>query len=459
MQLRSLLRATAVLAATALIATGAGTPASATSNRGWPVAPDSFGIMYGSTDTDTISAVRAWEAATWCTVQPSPDADMQAILAQHLGPQLDAHRAAGATTAVVGLGHPPAWVFGNDPRANKTVVQYGCAANLAATVSIPKYSSLKRGRNGSLPLQAQRWDTYVGAVIDFVNARYGQSMRILLQVWNEPNLKSGLSVKNRVPGASRSIRDAVNSLYELERITAAAVAARANPAISLTSTALFQRPNSFAKLYLAKHGRKPMFASLAVNVYAHQSKKPDSMVREWNRKVSSLRSRINKYAKLRRLPAYIGESNLNLVNNTHDKSNLSARITNADTQRRLATATQMDAFYHGFRSVYWLSGPQVQAAVEIGRAPGTPSRAALTVLRGQLINSVIQGCATRSKVRTCTFAAPNGQRLKVHWRMSGTSRIRIPATSTIVQMTGQSTVVGAGSTQTIGTTPIVVRPA
>ena len=106
------------------------------------------------------------------------------------------------------------------------------------------------------------------------------------------------------------------------------------------------------------------------------------MVKQWNQRVQSLRSRVNKYSRLRRLPALIGETNLNLVNNGYDKSNLSGAVTNPDAQRRLATAIQMDAFYNGFRSVYWLAGPQVQSAVNIWHNPGTPSRAALTVLAG-----------------------------------------------------------------------------
>jgi hypothetical protein len=451
-----MLRTAAVVAATTVIAAGVITPAQAGSNRGWPVAPTSFGIMYGEASTDDFSAVRAWEAATWCTIQPSPNSSIQASLAGSLGPQLDAHRAAGVTTAIVGLGHSPAWIFAKDPATSRPG---GCSDHQPASVSIPTYASLKRGKGGALPVQAQRWSAYVGEVIDFLNARYGQSMNIQLSVWNEPNLRSGLSVTTKVPGSARSIRDAVNALYELERLTRDAIIARGNPAITLTSTALFQRPNSFAKLYLAKHGRNPMISSLTVNVYAWQAKKPDSMVREWNTKAASLRSRINKYAKLRRLPAAIGETNLNLVNNGRDKSNLSAAVTNPETQRRMATAVQMDAFYHGFSSVYWLAGPQVQAAVNVSSHPGTTARAALSVLRGQLLGSVIQGCSTKKGVRTCTFSAPSGQRFTVHWRLSGSSKLRLPRTSTVVQMTGESSSVGAGTILTVGTTPVVVRPA
>ena len=110
---KSLRRIATVGVATALLAGAVTGPAEASGNRGWPVTPGSFGIMYGTTDGDTISAVRAWEAATWCRIQPSPDADMQANLASTLGAQLDAQRATGATSAIVGLGHPPAWVFNN----------------------------------------------------------------------------------------------------------------------------------------------------------------------------------------------------------------------------------------------------------------------------------------------------------------------------------------------------------
>jgi hypothetical protein len=446
-------------AAAALLAGAVSVPAEATGNKGWPVTPGSFGIMYGTTDNDTIAAVRAWEAATWCRIQPTPDADMQSILASTLGGQLDAQRATGATTAIVGLGHPPAWVFNNAARAHRPVVQYGCDNNAAAGVSIPAYSTLKRGKNGALPVQAQRWDTYVRNVIAFINARYGQSMSIMLQVWNEPNLKSGLSVKTKVPGSSRTLKDAVASLYELERITRVAVNSAGNPAITLTSTALHQRPNTFAKLYLAKQGRKPVVQSLSFNVYGYKTRTPNSMVKQWNDLVKDLRARVHKYPKLRRLPAHIGETNLNLVNNGYDKSNLAGSVTKPDAQRRLAAAIQMDAFYHGFRSVYWLAGPQVQSAVNIWHYPGTPSRAALTVLRGQLLNSQINGCRTKSGVRSCTFRDPAGTTFNVYWRMSKSSTVRLPRASTVIQMTGQATTVGAGTRVTVGTSPVVVRPA
>lgn len=457
----ALLRQLAALGAVAalILTTGVGT-ASATSSKGWPVVPGSFGIMYGTTDAETFAAVRAWEAATWCRIQPTPDADMQAILASTLGAQLDAQRATGATAAIVGLGHPPAWVFNNSAKAHQAVVQYGCDANHAAGVSIPTYASLKRSKSGALPLQAQRWDAYVGAVIDFLNNRYGQSMTILLQVWNEPNLTSGLSVKTRVPGSARTVKDAVNALYELERITAAAVRARGNPAITLTSTSMHQRTNEFFNRYLAKHGRKPMVSSLSFNVYSIK-KSPDAMVADWNARAERIRKKVNKYRKLRRLPAYITETNLNLVNNGRDTSNLAARVTDPAAQRRMATAIQMDAFYKGFRSVYWLAGPQVQSAVNVWHYPGTPSRAALGVLRGQLSGMVINGCATKSGVRTCAFRDPSGARapLKVHWRMSKSSTLKLTRASTVVQMTGEVTTLPAGTRLKVGTTPMVVKPA
>ncbi len=452
-------RLSALAVGVALVATMA--PAQATSSKGWYVQPTSFGIMYGDADGNTVSAVRAWEAATWCRIQPTPDADMQAILASTLGTQLDDQRAKGATGAVVGLGHPPAWVFDNSPSATAAVVQYGCSGDAAAGVSIPKYSSLKRTKSGALPLQAQRWQAYVEAVIDFINARYGGSMTILLQVWNEPNLTSGLSVKTRVPGASRSVKDAVKALYELERITATAVRSRGNPAITLTSTSMHQRINSFFKRYLKQHARKPQFSSLSFNVYSAVKRTPDKMVRDWNSRVAKIRKRVNKYRKLRRLPAYITETNLNLINNDWNKANLSGTVTNADQQRRLASAIQMDAFYLGFRSVYWLAGPQSQSAVNIWHYPGTPARAALTVLRSQLIGMRIDGCRTKKKVRQCRFRDPSGARptMYVYWRLSGHSRLKLKRTSTVVQMSGETTTLPKRTRITIGTTPVVVWPA
>jgi hypothetical protein len=127
----------------------------------------------------------------------------------------------------------------------------------------------------------------------------------------------------------------------------------------------------------------------------------------------------------------------------------------------MAAAVQMDAFFHGFRAVYWLAGPQMQTAMSIGREAGTPGRDALAVLRSQLEGRVIAGCSARSGVRTCTFRDPSGATptVQVKWRSRGTSTIKATRPGTVVTMTGEALPVGRGSRVTIGTTPVVVRPA
>lgn len=441
--------------AVAGLAVSALAPAGAIAPSGIAVTAGSFGVMYGPTDTTSLSAVRAWENATWCRVQPTENADISANLAAMLGSQLDQQIAQGATTAIVGLGHPAPWVFGNSPQAGKSAVEYSCGNN-AAGVSIPSSASLRPNKDGSPSVQAARWANYVQSVVSFINERYGRNLNVLLQVYNEPNLTSGLNVKRGVPGAAHTVKDAVASLYTYEKIASGIVAGTGNPAIKLTSTSMFQKPNEFFMRYMAVQNKAPVVSSLSFNIYSAKGKTPDAMVTEWNKRVSIVKSKVNKFGKLRRLPAYITETNLNLVNNGHDKSNLKTSVSNADQQRRLVTSTQMDAFFYGYSAVYWLTPSPSQAAVQIGYAPGGVARDALGVLRGQLINRVMTTCKSKSGVRTCYFRDPTGARgdVRVIWRNHGASKVAAPA-GRLTQMTGATSAFGGGKL-TVGTTPVVL---
>lgn len=455
---RTGLRAAAGLGAAVVLFTGIAAPTGAATPKGWQVTPGAFGLMYGKTDTSSLSAIRAWESATWCRVQPTENADIMANLAAHLGPELDAQLANGATTAIVGLGHPAPWVFENHPKAASSAIEYSCGNN-AAGVSIPSTASLKPARNGTPSVQSQRWNKYVASVVDFVNQRYGSSLQVLLQVYNEPNLTSGLDPKRKVPGAAWTIKDAVTSLHTYEQITSDVLRSRNNPAIKLTSTSMFQKPNEFFTRYMAAHNRKPVISSLSFNVYTIKAKNPEKMNDEWNMRVAKVMKFVRKYPKLRRLPAYITETNLNLVNNSWDHSNTKPAVTATAMQRRLATATQMDAFFHGYSAVYWLIPSTRQAAVQISPDPGSPSRAALAVLRSALLGRTMQGCASRSGVRSCTFRDPSGasRDLKVYWRMHGASKVKGVPAARVTQMDGTRSNFGGGSLS-VGTTPIVVQP-
>lgn len=445
----------AAAVASIFLATSLSAPATAVIPAGFPVTSGSFGLMYGSADSTSLSAVRAWESATWCRVQPSEDADMNSNLQVILGGQLDTQIALGATTVIVGLGHPAPWVFGNAAQAGRAAVEYACGNN-AAGVSIPSPASLRPSRNGTPSVQATRWSNYVAAVVDFLNVRYGQSLNVLLQVYNEPNLTSGLDVKRKVPGAAHTIKDAVASLHTLETIAGGIVASRANPAIKLTSTSMFQRPNEFFRRYMAAQNKRPVVSSLAFNIYSAKAKSPEKMVDEWNMRVALVKRVVNKYKRLRRLPAFITETNLNLVNNNHDNSNLKASVTNDDQQRRLATAIQMNAFYYGFAAVYWLTPGPRQAAVTISYTSGGTARNALAVLRSQLVDRVLMSCRNKANVRTCVFRDPTGGRpdARVLWRNHGSSRVSLPP-GTLTFMTGAQAGFGGGKL-TVGTTPIVL---
>lgn len=442
--------ASAALIAAQLPATAAVAPRTI-APRGWQVTSGAFGIMGGVEDGSALTSVRTWDTrANWCDIQPTPDADMVANLERLLAPRLDVAVGRGTTSAIISLGHPAPWVFDNHPKAVKSAKVWSCG-NHAAGISIPSAASLKDGS-----VQWNRFQEYARTVMAFVAQRYGTNLAVAFQVYNEPNLASGLDPRLKIPGAARSATEAATSLYAYERIAQRLLAGEfANTGYALMATALYQRPSAFTYKYLSLHNRNRLFSSLAFNIYGWKKKTPDGMVSEWNSKAWLVRKTVNRYSKLRRLPIYITETNHNLVNNNHDRSNLKSVIGAASTQVRLATGTQMDAFFHGFSGVYWL-GPwrHQQAAVRVTVPEGSPARDALIVLRSGINGRVLVSCSA-SKVRTCTFRDPTGVRgdLRIMWRTSGSATVRIPAT-TVTYMNGASEQ-AAGSIK-VGTTPIMV---
>lgn len=447
-------RALALLVAGGLVVgLTAQAPAASAAPRGWPVGPAAFGIMGGQVDPQALGAVRTWDTrANWCDIQPTPDADMVANLDQLLAPRLDSAVSLGATSALISLGHPAPWVFENHPRAVKRAKVWSCGLH-AAGISIPRSSSIRPGS-----AQYQRFATYASTVIGYATARYAGRLALSFQVYNEPNLSSGLDPRLRIPGAASTAADAARAVYAYEGIVRDLIRGPFGAhGLQLASTALYQRSSAFSKAYLRLHGRSPRVDLLAFNIYGWTAKTPNGMVAEWNRKAVIVTKQIKRHSKLRRLPAVITETNHNLVNRNRDRSNLKRVIGLDATQRRLATATQMDAFYHGFSQVFWL-GPwrHQQAAVRINDAGG-PARTALATLRAALDGTRIQGCSSRSGTRTCSFVAADGAKVRVHWRLSGSRKIRVTSGGTVTEMTGAQRLVQAGAKLTVGTTPVVLR--
>jgi hypothetical protein len=438
-----------------LVVSAQATGAAAAPSRSWPVMPAAMGSLYGTVDPGATASIRVWGSAMWCYVQPTANANIPANLDQLLRPSLDQVAAGGGGTAIVTIGHPAPWVFDNHPRAVAPQKLWSCGNN-SSSVSIPSPASLKPNRDGTPSVQAQRWAAYVGAVVDWIRGSY-PAVRVILETWNEPNLSSGLNPKLRIRGAARTATEAATALHMYEAIARDVIVGRgAYGPITLGTSALFTRPNTFSKVYLSAQNLRRVVDSVHFNIYGFNGGSPNAAVADWDRRAGQVRSRLNKYRNLRSLPLYITEANLNLVNSRHNRTNLRRAFTSPGAQRRMATATVMNAYFRGFQSVYWLiPWGQQQAGVFLKTAPGNVARDSLAVLQGALGGRQFVGCSARRSVRTCTFVDPaTGNRARVVWRNSGTSKVSLGG-GEILEMTGA--VRPSNGRETITTTPIVIR--
>lgn len=446
-----------ILTVLGLIAPAATADAGSVRAAGWPVTPITLGSLYGQPDPGGPASVRVWGPAIWCKVQPAPEANVAAALDQLLAPHLDAIKAARGT-AIVTIGHPAPWVFQDDPQARASAGKTWFCDDYAAGVSVPSPDSL-RTRNGVPGLASVRWRSYVTQYVDWLSSRYGKSLRVVLEVWNEPNLKSGIDYRLGIPGAARTREESVQAVYTMESIAHQVVRSRGSAgSITLGSSALLTRPNhAWATSYYAAHNRKRRIDAVHVNIYGISGSTPTGWARDWDRRAAELRAALRRYPALRNLPLRITEANLNLTNLNQNQYNVKPSTAAPATQQRMAAATQMNAYYNGYSSVFWLvPWSSQQAAVHIATVPGNPARDALAVLNSALAGTTFRGCSQARGVRTCTFSGPGRPRIQVLWRLSGTSTLRVASSATMLAMSGQTKPVVAGSRVSVTTTPFVL---
>jgi hypothetical protein len=391
-------------------------------------------------------------------VQPTAASDVSASLDRLLAPSLDAVAAAGGA-AIVTIGHPAPWVFNNHPKAVASADKSWFCGDHASGISIPSPRALARSADGTPSRQASLWAAYVQAYVEWITQRYGRSLKVVLEVWNEPNLKSGIDYRLGIPGAARTREEAVTALHRLESIAYDVIRTRgAGARITLASSALLTRPtHAFTKLYLAAHNRKRSIDAIHVNVYGITGSNPGAWAADWDTRAAQFKAAVRSYRALRTLPLRIVEANLNLTNLGQNDYNLRASTARPAVQRRMATATQMNAYYHGYSALYWLVpwGP-TQAAVQVRTEPGNVARDALAVLHSAVSGTTFSACSQRSGLRTCSFRGPQG-RVKVLWRTSGTSKVTLGTATQVLEMTGASRTVPKGTRLTVGTTPVVLR--
>jgi hypothetical protein len=247
------------------------------------VTPATLGSLYGSADRSGLASVRIWGPATWCEVQPTEDSDVSANLDRLLAPRLD-EVAAAQGAAIITIGHPAPWVFDDHPKAVASAGRSWFCGDHASGISIPGPKTLSTPKGANNSRQELRWATYVEAYVDWITQRYGASLKVVLEVWNEPNLKSGIDYRLGVPGAARTREETVAALHRLESIAFGVIRTRgAGARITLASSPMLARPtHAFTKLYLAAHNRQRRIDAIHVNIYAIKGSTPGAWAADWD---------------------------------------------------------------------------------------------------------------------------------------------------------------------------------
>ena len=414
-------------------------------------------------DGVVFTGARLWDRdVNWCDLQPTADADVAALAAARLGPILDVLASNGTQRVIIPLGHGAPWVFGDSAQSKAPATRWSNGARAiwfcggkASAVSVPKSATLRLAADGSKPQQYQYYESYVDALMGYVQANYGGRFAVSFQVMNEPNLLNGIDIRAKVGGAATTTTDAVASLVQMESIAATLIRAK-YPAFDLVSTAMYQRDNDFARRYLRAQAGRGSISAVAYNVYSRK-KTATSMVMDWDARVVKLRAWVRRNASLRGLPLIITETNHNLVNhNPRDRSNLTASITSAGAQAHLAAATVMNASFRGVRDVYWLATAPGQAAVNL--APGTPAHSAILALNTATQGMRLSGCRWYGSLRGCNYEDPAGVRpnIRIMWRQYGFARYRLPRGAQIASVRGATSTSAAGSRIKVGTTPLIL---
>ncbi len=408
---------TAVLAAVLV-----GSALAPSSAAGRPIVPQSFGVQDDwarSDDSGAWGTARMW--AAWCTVQPRSDTEVNDAANKRLGRVYQTYVRSGARRLTVSLGHPSPWVFKDHKKArarNKHV--WYCEASNANT-SFPSASSLRSGR------VHDAYVAYVAAVITagqpYLDAN--PANRLVLQAWNEPNLKNGGTITNKIPGTARSWSQASDSLRTQERIIRQLAQEMIPGRFEITSPSLYGRTSGLNTKYIKAQSRSRTVDSFSLNFYTLREKSVNGSLAKWRSKGTKAKKLITRYRSLRSVPIWLTETNHNLTNGIPSKKNLTRTWASPAAQKRMLEVTTMEALRIGFAGIQWYQGTLKQVAVNT--RPGTPATVASLTLSQELIGRRIVRCSTnKKKTTTCTLTArPGSGRIKVSWSAKGSSGVRI----------------------------------
>jgi hypothetical protein len=412
-------RASAVGLLTTLLLAGLLGPAHAARN---PIGPTFFGVQDDSATNDdpTWGSARLW--AAWCTVQPDPAEDPVEAAERALGAAFATYVRAGTSRLTVSLGHPPPWVFGDHPAAVSRAgsVAWFCGGHRAVT-TLPTRTSLRRSA-----LRA-RYTAYVRGVVVAAQPYLlaDPANRLVLQAWNEPNLRNGVTLTRDIPGGVGTWAASARSLQEQERIIRRVARELIPGRFEVTTPSLYGRPTALGSAYFRAQARSRTVDSISLNFYTLRQRTPEASLRQWREKAARAKRIVVRHRPLRRLPIWITETNHNLVNGIPDQSNVTGVWAGPEVQRRLLEVTTMEALRAGFAGIQWYQGSLAQTAVNT--RPGTVAAEAGRALRTELEGrSLVAPCRSARRVTTCRLSARTGSGpITVRWSERGSSGLTI----------------------------------
>ncbi len=409
----------AIAAVLAVLLVGSAVGPSSAAGR--PIVPETFGVQDDWAQPDDSGAwgtARMW--AAWCTVQPRSDLEVNDAATRKLTRAYGTYVRSGARRLTVSLGHPSPWVFNDHRKAtarNKHV--WYCEASNANT-SFPTASSLRSGR------VHDAYVAYVAAVIS-AGAPYldaNPANRLVLQAWNEPNLRNGGTIANRIPGAARSWSQASDSLRAQERIIRQVASEMIPGRYEVTSPSLYGKKTGLNTKYFKAQSRRRTVDSFSINFYTLRQKSVNTSLAKWRKKGAVAKRLITRYKSLRSVPIWLTETNHNLTNGNPSTKNLTKAWAKPAAQKRMVEVTTMEALRIGFAGIQWYQGRPKQVAVNT--RPGTPATIASAALSQELIGRRLVRCTTKKKKTTCVFTArPGSGRISVSWSATGSSGVRI----------------------------------
>jgi hypothetical protein len=400
------------------------TPVDPAAAAGRRITPEFFGIQ---DDLGRPNEPGAWRTARmyakWCMVQPTASADAAADAERALGRAFRTNRDLGVTRLTVAFGHPAPWVFGDHPaavaRSNRHI--WFCGGS-AAGGTVPKASALRSG-----PIR-DAYVTYVAGVITaartYLDANPANTL--VLQAWNEPNLRNGAKITRAIPRSARSWKQAARSLQEQERILRRIASSMIPGRFEITSPSMYGKRTTLGKHYFryqAKKGKRTI-DSVSLNFYTLREKSMTKSIARWRQKAVRAKRVVTKHKRLRKLPIWITETNHNLINGIPSTSNVDGFWATERVQRRLVEVTTMEALRLGFAGIGWYQGSPRQTAVNVQQS--MPATAASIALRNELLGRKVRKCKVRRKKTTCWLTARPGSRsIKVSWSKKGSSGVRI----------------------------------